>query len=60
MTSTTVISAAIVALAAIAAATVAVVTGHIDGQSFVAVVGPLAGVFVGIGAHAAGVNQAQP
>ena len=56
MTGTPIITSAIVALAAIAAATVAVVLGDIDGQSFVAIVGPLGGVFVGVGAHAAGVN----
>lgn len=57
MQNTVIITAAIVALAAIAASTVAVLTGHITGEAFVAVIGPLGAVFVGVGAHASGVNS---
>ena len=55
MNNTVIICATFVALAAIAAAAVAVLTGHITGEAFVAVIGPLGAVFVGVGAHASGV-----
>lgn len=44
----------VVAVVAIAAATVAVVLGHIDAQTFAALVGSFGGAGVGVGAHAAG------
>lgn len=51
---------AIVSMVAIAAATVALCLGHIDGEAFVALVAGFGGVGVGAGAHAAGVRQGQP
>lgn len=44
----------VVAVCAIAAATVAVVLGHIDPQTFAAIVGAFGGAGIGVGAHAAG------
>ena len=49
---------AVVALAAIAAATVAVCLGKITGDAYTAIVGAFAGVGAGAGAHAAGVSSA--
>lgn len=49
------VGAILIALAAIISATVAVTTGHIDTATYIAIVGPVAGVGVGIGAHSAGV-----
>jgi len=48
----------VVALAAIAAATVAVSLGKIDGEAFVALVSAFGGLGAGAGAHAAGASQA--
>lgn len=45
---------AVVALAVIAGATVALCLGHLDSQTFAALVGSFGGAGVGIGAHAAG------
>lgn len=47
---------ALIGFAAVVGATVAVCLGHIDTSTYIAVVGPLAGVGVGAGIHAAGVN----
>jgi len=48
---------AIVALAAIASATVAVSLGKIDGATYSAIVGVFGGAGAGVGAHAAGVSS---
>lgn len=50
----------LVALAAIAGATVAVCLGHIDAGTYSGLVGVALGGAVGVGAHAAGVSQAAP
>lgn len=47
---------AIVSVVAIAAATVAVALGKIDGSTFAAIVGVFGGTSAGVGAHAAGVS----
>jgi hypothetical protein len=47
---------AVVAVVAIAGATVAVCLGHIDPQTFAAIVGVFGGAGIGVGAHAAGVR----
>lgn len=49
-----------VALAAIAGATVAVCLGHIDAGTYSGLVGVALGGAVGVGSHAAGVNQSKP
>ena len=46
------ISSAIVAVVAIAAATIAVSLGKIDAQTYSAIVGVFGGAGVGVGAHA--------
>lgn len=58
MTSSTLtqISTTLIGLAAVVGATVAVCLGHIDTSTYVAIVGPLAGIGVGAGVHAAGTN----
>lgn len=55
---TTIIAAGgyVVALAAIAGATVAVALGKIDGQTYSSIVAGFGGVAVGAGIHAAGVS----
>lgn len=44
----------VVALGTIAGATVAVCLGHIDAQTFAAIVAGAGGAGIGVGAHAAG------
>lgn len=48
------LSSALVAVIAIAAATVAVSLGKIDASTYSAIVGAFGGAGVGVGAHAAG------
>ncbi len=43
-------------LAAIIGASVAVSLGHIDTATYIAIIGPIAGVGVGAGVHASGVS----
>lgn len=56
MQNTPIILSAIVSVVAVVAAAVALVLGHITAGDFLALVGPLAGASVGVGAHAAGVS----
>jgi hypothetical protein len=51
------IVSAVIALAAIAAATVAVSLGQIDGQTFTTLVAVFGGAGTGAGIHAAGVHS---
>lgn len=48
------VTSAVVALVAIAGATVAVCLGHIDASTYAAIVAGVTGASVGVGAHAAG------
>ena len=48
----------LIGLAAVIGASVAVCLGHIDSATYIALVGPVAGVGVGAGVHAAGVGSA--
>ncbi len=48
---------AAIGVAAVVGASVAVCLGHIDSATFIAIVGPLAGVGVGAGIHTAGVTS---
>lgn len=56
MTTTTQwLGSAAIALAAVIGATIAVCLGHISEATYIAIVGPVAGVYVGAGVHAQGV-----
>jgi len=57
MTNTPILLSAIVSLVAVVGATVALVLGHITASDYLALVGPIVGVSVGVGAHAAGVSS---
>lgn len=57
MPTTSVVTAALVAVIAIAGATVAVCLGHIDSSTYAAIVAGFGGAGVGVGAHSAGVAQ---
>lgn len=50
------LTALLVGLAGVIGATVAVCLGHIDAPTYIGVVGPVLGVGVGAGIHAAGVD----
>ncbi len=51
------VGTALIGLAATVGATVAVCLGHIDSATYIAIIGPLAGVGVGAGIHAAGTTS---
>lgn len=57
MQNTPIILGALVAIIAVTGATVALVLGHITAPDYLALVGPIVGVSVGVGAHAAGVSS---
>lgn len=48
------VGALVVGLAVIAAATVAVCIGKIDAPTYIGLIGPVAGLGLGVGAHASG------
>ena len=50
------VGTAVIGLAAVIGATVAVCLGHIDSATYIAIIGPIAGVGVGAGVHAQGVT----
>lgn len=52
------IGTVLIGLAAVIGATVAVCLGHISEATYIALVGPIAGVGVGAGVHAQGVTTA--
>ena len=58
--SSTQLYALLIGLTTVVGATVAVCTGHIDPTTFIALVGPVGGVGVGAGVHAAGVQVPSP
>lgn len=55
---TSTLTTGLIVLAVIVSATVAVVTNHLDGATFAALLGSALGLAGGAGAHAAGVKQA--
>lgn len=57
MQNTPVILSTIVAVTAVVGATVSLALGHITAGDYLALVGPIVGVSVGVGAHAAGVSS---
>jgi hypothetical protein len=57
MQNTPIILSAIVSVVAVVAAAVSLVLGHITAGDFLALVGPITGAAVGVGAHAAGVSS---
>lgn len=58
VTSDTAVLGYALAIVGVIGATVAVCLGHIDAETYIALVGPVVGAGVGVGAHAAGVTTA--